>query len=210
MEGDESAGPAGFFAELPADPRLRSDDLLPTFQPLSRDTTVSGYLEQVRREGGLELLTDGDMSSLQGAQDQQPNALSVSPARVWRESEFEHLGPGATLCAEPINGANRPHQPPKSGNEAIPNSSTSTTRVSSKRKASPPDTLLPEDVVDEGAATKRQRNTIAARRYRQKWRDRITELESMLGNVVEERDGLKLKLARKEAEVDALREMLSK
>lgn len=58
------------------------------------------------------------------------------------------------------------------------------------------------------AATKRQRNAMAARKYRQKGRDRIAELEAALKNVEEERDQLRLKLVRKEAEVDALREML--
>nr|XP_036576585.1 L-amino acid oxidase [Colletotrichum truncatum]KAF6783360.1 L-amino acid oxidase [Colletotrichum truncatum] len=57
-------------------------------------------------------------------------------------------------------------------------------------------------------AIKRQRNTIAARRYRQKGRDRITELEAALKEVTEERDQLRLQLARKEAEVDALRQLL--
>ncbi|CCF35105.1 BZIP transcription factor JlbA/IDI-4 [Colletotrichum higginsianum] len=63
---------------------------------------------------------------------------------------------------------------------------------------------------DNASTIRRQRNTIAARRYRQKGRDRIAELESALRVVEEERDRLKLELARKEAEVDALREVLRK
>ncbi|KAI8202061.1 hypothetical protein K4K54_012068 [Colletotrichum sp. SAR 10_86] len=63
---------------------------------------------------------------------------------------------------------------------------------------------------EDMAATKRQRNTMAARKYRQKGRDRIAELEAALKNVEEERDQLRLKLVRKEAEVDALREMLDR
>ncbi|GKT47602.1 uncharacterized protein ColSpa_07783 [Colletotrichum spaethianum] len=64
-----------------------------------------------------------------------------------------------------------------------------------------------EDTIN---AIKRQRNTIAAQRYRQKGRNRIAELESALKAVEEERDQLKLQLARKEAEVDALREIMRK
>ncbi|WQF76771.1 Putative CCAAT/enhancer-binding protein C/EBP [Colletotrichum destructivum] len=63
---------------------------------------------------------------------------------------------------------------------------------------------------DNSSTIRRQRNNIAARRYRQKGRDRIAELESALRVVEEERDRLKLELARKEAEVDALREVLRK
>lgn len=56
---------------------------------------------------------------------------------------------------------------------------------------------------------KRQRNTLAARRYRQKRLDRISDLEKALSDVSGERDDLKLQLARREAEVSALREMLA-
>ncbi|CEJ82973.1 Putative GAF domain nucleotide-binding protein [[Torrubiella] hemipterigena] len=61
---------------------------------------------------------------------------------------------------------------------------------------------------DDQAAIKRQRNTIAARKYRQKRLDRISDLEKDLGDMTKERDDLKLQLARREAEVEALREML--
>jgi hypothetical protein len=62
---------------------------------------------------------------------------------------------------------------------------------------------------EDDAAVKRQRNTLAARRYRQKRLDRISDLESALSTVSGERDDLKLQLARREAEVAALREMLA-
>ncbi|KAK4133587.1 hypothetical protein BT67DRAFT_382921, partial [Trichocladium antarcticum] len=56
--------------------------------------------------------------------------------------------------------------------------------------------------------SRRARNNIAAKRYRQKKLDRIEELEGQVKEVTEERDGLRLRLARQEAEVAALREML--
>ncbi|RYP59577.1 hypothetical protein DL771_010845 [Monosporascus sp. 5C6A] len=62
--------------------------------------------------------------------------------------------------------------------------------------------------VDSTAAIKRQRNNEAARKYRQKRRDRITELESELAVVKQERDDLRIRLARQEAETAALRSML--
>lgn len=58
--------------------------------------------------------------------------------------------------------------------------------------------------------TKRQRNTEAARRYRQRKMDRVTELEDALEEIRKERDELKLKLARSEAEADVLRGMVRK
>lgn len=85
-------------------------------------------------------------------------------------------------------------------NQSSPSDSSSSS--GSKRKASSPeDELVVRDL-------KRQRNTMAARKYRQKRLDRIAELEKALADITGDRDDLRLKLARKEAEVDALREML--
>lgn len=65
------------------------------------------------------------------------------------------------------------------------------------------------DVVeDPDVVVKRQRNTIAARKYRQKRLDRIQELEDALKAMTGERDDLRLRLARQEAETAALREMM--
>lgn len=58
---------------------------------------------------------------------------------------------------------------------------------------------------DNDRVTKRHRNTEAARRYRQRKLDRVTELEEALAEMTKERDELKLKLARSEAEADVLR-----
>ncbi|KAI1780329.1 hypothetical protein F4818DRAFT_395383 [Hypoxylon cercidicola] len=62
--------------------------------------------------------------------------------------------------------------------------------------------------VDSATALKRQRNNVAARKYRQKRIDRISELEAELKDVKEERDDLRIRLARQEAEAAALRSML--
>lgn len=66
------------------------------------------------------------------------------------------------------------------------------------------DILLNEDPV-----AKRQRNTVAARRYRQRKVDRMADLERQLAEMRADRDDLKDKLARREAEVGALREVLA-
>lgn len=55
---------------------------------------------------------------------------------------------------------------------------------------------------------KRTLNTLAARRYRQKRVDQMQGLESALKETETERDDLKLKVARLEAEVDVLRRLV--
>ncbi|GKT71488.1 BZIP transcription factor [Colletotrichum tofieldiae] len=55
---------------------------------------------------------------------------------------------------------------------------------------------------------RRQRNTIAARKYRQKKVDRIDELESLLKEMTRERDDLRIRLARQEAETEALKSIM--
>ncbi|KIH86889.1 hypothetical protein SPBR_08446 [Sporothrix brasiliensis 5110] len=61
---------------------------------------------------------------------------------------------------------------------------------------------------DEDLLLKRQRNSLAARKYRQKKLDRISELEVEVGQLQGERDALRIQLARQEAETTALRKML--
>lgn len=71
--------------------------------------------------------------------------------------------------------------------------------------------LQSHEVVSTDAETvtrKRQRNTLAARKYRKKRLDRITELEQALQDVTQQRDELRLQLARQEAETKVLREMM--
>jgi hypothetical protein len=56
-------------------------------------------------------------------------------------------------------------------------------------------------------AEKRHRNNVAARKYRQKRIDRIEELELALAKMTRERDELKVQLAKRDGEVDLLKEM---
>ncbi|OAA59373.1 Basic-leucine zipper (bZIP) transcription factor [Cordyceps fumosorosea ARSEF 2679] len=62
--------------------------------------------------------------------------------------------------------------------------------------------------VDPDLLLKRQRNKVAAQRYRQKKLDRIAELEGEVADVSRERDDLRVRLAKQEAETAALRDML--
>ncbi|KAF2424847.1 hypothetical protein EJ08DRAFT_559771, partial [Tothia fuscella] len=57
---------------------------------------------------------------------------------------------------------------------------------------------------------KRQRNNLAARKYRQKRIDRIEELEEALRKMAQEKDDLAIRLAKRDGEVELLKEMLQK
>ncbi|KAL3475689.1 hypothetical protein BJX99DRAFT_229129 [Aspergillus californicus] len=56
--------------------------------------------------------------------------------------------------------------------------------------------------------SKRQLNTMAARRYRQRRLDKVTELEAELDAIKRERDELKMRVSKLEGETDALKSML--
>ncbi|PGH19868.1 hypothetical protein AJ80_03785 [Polytolypa hystricis UAMH7299] len=75
-----------------------------------------------------------------------------------------------------------------------------------RRKRTKPDTDI---VVSDPSAEKRRRNTLAARRFRQKQQDRVAQLERALEEVNKERDALKMQVARWEGEAMALRGMLA-
>lgn len=60
------------------------------------------------------------------------------------------------------------------------------------------------------ALLKRQRNTIAARKYRQRKIERVEQLEKALEEMARERDELKLRLASKEAETELLKSMMGR
>lgn len=64
--------------------------------------------------------------------------------------------------------------------------------------------------VENSRIQKRTLNTLAARRYRQKRLDQMSELEAALKETRVERDALKVRVARLEGEVDVLRGLLQR
>lgn len=90
-----------------------------------------------------------------------------------------------------------------SGNSGTGSQFTQTTSTLSHRRAD-----VYHRHVDPELALKRQRNKVAAQKYRQKKLDRISELELEVAEVKSERDELRIQLAKQEAETAALREML--
>ncbi|KAK0633925.1 hypothetical protein B0T14DRAFT_508049 [Immersiella caudata] len=77
-----------------------------------------------------------------------------------------------------------------------------------KPKRGRPPSTRSESPTEYDVLVKRQRNNVAAKKYRQKKIDRIEELEEEVDEVKKERDELRIRLARQEAETKALREML--
>lgn len=65
-----------------------------------------------------------------------------------------------------------------------------------------------QDSEGERIVEKRRRNTMAARRFRQRKQDHVSDLQSQLSTVTKERDDLKLQVAKWEGEVMALRKLL--
>ncbi|CEL05110.1 Putative BZIP transcription factor JlbA/IDI-4 [Aspergillus calidoustus] len=70
------------------------------------------------------------------------------------------------------------------------------------------DSSSPREKENPSRISKRQLNTMAARRYRQRRLDRMTQLEEELEAVKRERDELKMRVSKLEGETDALRSML--
>lgn len=130
-----------------------------------------------------------------------------------QQQQLLTLNPAPSQSSQPPSSSSITLDPPTNTTTADP---ISHSRASSPSSASPPGrasgagraTSSKRDAEDPDVVVKRQRNTIAARKYRQKRLDRIQELEDALKAMTGERDDLRLKLARQEAETAALREMM--
>ena len=121
--------------------------------------------------------------------------FSLFPSDLDMSSEYSDQSFFLPVPQAPIPQGPRPPE------EVSPCSSSQQPQYgASSKRPSPP--------IDPITANKRQRNNEAARKYRQKRIDRITELEAQLSDVKQERDDLRIRLARQEAEAAALRSML--
>ena len=139
---------------------------------------------------------------------QQQNDMSIPGLHAMKPEE--HGSSNLFSLSAAAAAVSDTHHTPAQSNYRPRESPSSTHSTVSKLKGAGP--LTPgetEPSEDPQTVIKRQRNTMAARKYRQKRLDRIADLERALGDMTNERDELKLQLARKEAEVEALREILS-
>ncbi|KAJ2974658.1 hypothetical protein NUW58_g8588 [Xylaria curta] len=157
-------------------------------------------------DGGLDLAIDWSLTDLGSSQDTTPIlGTELSPA-----TSLDDILPPDDSTFSLFNPLPVPTMPsttsiPTTQSDHYPLSSPTVNydqvqQPATGKRRSPP--------VDHVTALKRQRNNVAARKYRQKRIDRINELELELDEVKQERDDLKLRLARQEAEAAALRTML--
>jgi len=86
----------------------------------------------------------------------------------------------------------------KSGSEAASSNHRDTSSNPDSRSSSQP------------RIEKRKANTLAARRYRQNRLDKLTTLEAELKATQDERDALKVQVARLQGETEVLRDMVRK
>jgi phage-related minor tail protein len=110
----------------------------------------------------------------------------ISTSSSWPASSSASTPPKSAEPAEPVEPSHRAPLPSEN-----------------KRKRS-----LPEAEDSSTQAEKRRRNNIAAAKCRQKKLDRITELEKALAEVQQERDNLKLQLAKREEEIRVYRDLV--
>lgn len=113
--------------------------------------------------------------------------------------------------------AGRPTPPPSvsaaSGRASKSTSPAAADKTSVGGPLSPTTSDSPADgggVGGDSRKRKRERNTEAARRYRQRRQDRLEELEEALAAMTKDRDELRIKLARSEAETDVLRGLMAR
>jgi septin family protein len=95
-----------------------------------------------------------------------------------------------------------------SGHQSLAGSSSTTGDHSAAASAAGLSRTPQSTEHEDARSRRRERNTLAARKYRQKRLDRIAELEQALMQVTRERDDLKVQLARQESETKILKEVL--
>lgn len=168
------------------------------------------------QDSDLRKVFDNNTTTRHGYDDETvPAAAGPSDTSLWDGLNASHHD----TFTNDVNMTSTWHA--LNGNTAPSNPSASLTPPPSNgggsQKPSPSLGTLPEssptaspDAEPDSKKRKRERNTEAARRYRQRRQDRLEELEEALAAMTRDRDGLRLKLARAEAEADILRGLMAK
>ncbi|KAF2453929.1 hypothetical protein BDY21DRAFT_366644 [Lineolata rhizophorae] len=179
--GGGNFGEAGAGAFTPAEEEEEGEE---AEEPAARER---------RRRHGFET------SSSFALDDNLPPAEAAAHEGITLD-EFEYFNEApAHLSPDQFPSATSSQLPPTTSHPKRHHPSTSTPSISHP---------APTRTATAGpSSSKRARNALAARRYRQKHVDRVEQLEAALRGVTRERDGLRLELARKEAEVGLLREV---
>jgi len=156
------------------------------------------------------------------------STILFDPSQVLDSSiQSDHAPTGSSVFTGAVNGMSanssstttfssqqsytgRPTPPPSVSTAERASKSTSPAVADKAGAVSPTTSDSPGDVGPESRKRKRERNTEAARRYRQRRQDRLEELEEALAAMTKDRDDLRIKLARSEAETDILRGLMAK
>ena len=191
------------------------------------DSTNSTTATTTTDSSASATLTPVDFSTRQDPIDFETQPFETSPP-FDLSTELEHVSsqsrpsartigplmidlpiPTDTLPSSHQLQAGRPTPPPSVFNAGPSSKTTSPSIAPRAARASPSVSDSPEEGGDS-RKRKRERNTEAARRYRQRRQDRLEELEDALAAMQKERDELRIKLARSEAETDILRGLMAK
>ncbi|KAF3492164.1 uncharacterized protein GIQ15_01681 [Arthroderma uncinatum] len=163
-----------------------SIDNSPTYTPTSEDSSLHSM------KACEQYLLDIPLTS--NADDSRSETDQPSTAGSVRSANSGHSSPtGLDLAAAPI--------PPVIRSPASSSNSTAESSSSRKRQRVDVEKRSEEEIANE----KRQRNTMAARRFRKRKEDRISSLEQQLAEALRERDELKLQVARLEGQNMMLR-----
>ncbi|OLN86554.1 hypothetical protein CCHL11_08520 [Colletotrichum chlorophyti] len=146
-------------------------------------------------------------SPLDNTIDQSFPFIDTSPPTLFDTFPDTYLPPqlDPTFGSGDSSKTNSPNQPPP-----LDMSAFTTLEQTTSHRSSPASDGRDSEILTPHAdkLLRRQRNTIAARKYRQKKFDRIAELEKMLEDMTKERDDLRIRLARQEAETEALKNIM--
>lgn len=153
--------------------------------------------------------------------DSQPSTMTTSPQTIasTHSAGQPTMHADRTFIVEAGSSTSSTRQHPAARSRPSPTSSSESSDRGLPKKAArysgnpassgpaqPSTTTM--DFADRG--DRRQRNTEAARRYRQRKLDRVAELEEALAAMTKERDEARTKLTRAEAEVGILRGLMGK
>ena len=177
----------------PVDLSTRQDNAI-TFEP-----SITALTQPFETTPSFDLSTESEYVSAHS----RPSARTLGPLMIDFPVSVESLPTGHQLQA------GRPTPPPSVTKLGASSKTTSPPMPARVAPASPSISDSPEEGGDS-RKRKRERNTEAARRYRQRRQDRLEELEEALAAMQKERDDLRIKLARSEAETDILRGLMAK
>ncbi|KAL4971066.1 bZIP transcription factor JlbA/IDI-4 [Aspergillus stella-maris] len=181
------------------------DSVSSGFDQIDTLTATAGYPTSSTSADGIDWAALGCLPG-------SSNGLSEHPANSLG-SQSQGLTPSVDSPDTPLD-----HHLTNPSTSHTTTTTTSTIHPTTTTSTSMPATTLPtpsasasrESSPKENPSriTKRQLNTMAARRYRQRRLDRMTQLEEELEAVKRERDELKMRVSKLEGETEALRTLV--